>query len=619
MKKIFYKLILLLLFIPIKVGAATYIDNYYIDITAKENGNLLVKELFTYKGKFNGAYKTLSYNTNSSNVELLVDASYYSPTDIKLKSIKEIKVDNNINFNYIYNDGTLFERNDSATIGSSGYYSVTSGYKKYTYKIFNPGTYKGFYIEYELENAIINHSDIAEFWLNIFNDIPDYIRNLEIKVNLKDNKNLLRAWAHGPLTGNIDIVNNQTVIFTSSSLSTNDTIDIRLAFDKIPRASKTSDVQALDKIIEYETKLADIANAEREEARKYLENYENKLKTRTKIFNILGCFWILGLLCLIRFIYKNYDKEYLSDFKGKYFRDLPNDNEPALVGYLINKKIRTEDLSATILNLINKKKIDFIKKNKNDYLFTLIDDNNLDEIELRAIQLLFAGQKEMTLSMFKRRAKIFYDSFLQKYNSWYQKSLSLARSKDYFEEKILIKILSIFYSFLGFALLSLASTYTNKIMVFLVLGLAIASLIYFATYTKRTKAGNEEYLKWIGLKNFMNDFGKMDTKELPEVKLWEKYLVYAVTLGCANKLAKTMKIKIKEMNIDTNIIDISYIDNFYMMSTMNKLITSSVNSAVSSARNVAASKNSSGSGSGGGFSSGGGGFSGGGGGSTGHF
>ena len=63
MKKIFYTIALFLLLIPLKVGAtSTYIDNYYIDITVNDNGNLLVKELFTYKGKFNGAYKTISYN-----------------------------------------------------------------------------------------------------------------------------------------------------------------------------------------------------------------------------------------------------------------------------------------------------------------------------------------------------------------------------------------------------------------------------------------------------------------------------------------------------------------------------------------------------------------------------
>lgn len=620
MKKIFYTIALFLLLIPLKVGAtSTYIDNYYIDITVNDNGNLLVKELFTYKGKFNGAYKTISYNSNSATVALPVDSSLYSPDDVILKEIKDIKVDSNVDFSYINHEGSAFERNDYASVGSNGYYSVTSGYKEYTYKIFNPGTYKGFYIEYELENAVINHSDVAEVWLNIFNNIPDNINHLELHVNIENNNELLRAWAHGPLTGNIKIVNNKQVIFTVDDLTTSDTFDIRLAFDKLGNAKKSSDVVALDKIIEYETNLADIANQEREDARKYLEEYEKKQKFRARIFNVCGCFWILGLLCLIRFIYKNYDKEYLSEFKGKYFRDIPNDNDPALVGYLVNKKIRTEDLSATILNLINMKKIEFAKVDKKDYKFTLVDETNLTDTEKLAVNLLFDGGKSELLSSFKKRAKASYTSFLKDYSDWYKSSLNEAKAKNYFEIKIAAKLLSVLYSLIGLFLLILANEYTNKILVIAIFLLALISLIYFATYTKRTKEGNEEYLKWIGLKNFMNDFGKMDVKELPEVRLWEKYLVYAVSLGCASKLAKTMKIKIKEMNTDINTLDTSYMDDFYFMSSMNSVITSSINSAISSARSVAASENSSGSGFGGGFSGGGGGFSGGGGGSTGHF
>lgn len=239
MKKIFYTIALFLLLIPLKVGAtSTYIDNYYIDITVNDNGNLLVKELFTYKGKFNGAYKTISYNSNSATVALPVDSSLYSPDDVILKEIKDIKVDSNVDFSYINHEGSVFERNDYASVGSNGYYSVTSGYKEYTYKIFNPGTYKGFYIEYELENAVINHSDVAEVWLNIFNNIPDNINHLELHVNIENNNELLRAWAHGPLTGNIKIVNNKQVIFTVDDLTTSDTFDIRLAFDKLGNAKK---------------------------------------------------------------------------------------------------------------------------------------------------------------------------------------------------------------------------------------------------------------------------------------------------------------------------------------------------------------------------------------------
>ena len=105
----------------------------------------------------------------------------------------------------------------------------------------------------------------------------------------------------------------------------------------------------------------------------------------------------------------------------------------------------------------------------------------------------------------------------------------------------------------------------------------------------------------------------MDEKELPEVALWEKYLVYAVVLGCAKKLSKTMKIKMETMNIDSSITFDPY--TFTHFAVISHAVSSSVHSAhaASSVSSSGGSSWSSGSGGGGGFS-GGGGFGGGGGG-----
>ena len=35
--------------------------------------------------------------------------------------------------------------------------------------------------------------------------------------------------------------------------------------------------------------------------------------------------------------------------------------------------------------------------------------------------------------------------------------------------------------------------------------------------------------KWTAFKKFLNDFGSFDVKELPEIKLWERYLVFPVS------------------------------------------------------------------------------------------
>ena len=141
---------------------------------------------------------------------------------------------------------------------------------------------------------------------------------------------------------------------------------------------------------------------------------------------------------------------------------------------------------------------------------------------------------------------------------------------------------------------------------------AIFLFIYAGMVKKRTEKGALEFAKWSAFKRFLEDFGRLDEKELPEVVLWEKYLVYAVVLGCADKLSKTMQIKMQEMNIPES----SFIDPFVF--THFHMISSSVSSSVRSAHSYTSSSSSggnwsSGSGGGGGFSSGGG-FGGGGGG-----
>ena len=156
------------------------------------------------------------------------------------------------------------------------------------------------------------------------------------------------------------------------------------------------------------------------------------------------------------------------------------------------------------------------------------------------------------------------------------------------------------------------------VFVFIFFPIAIGSLIYFASITKKTKFGREEYEKWNALKRFLKDFGKFDTKDLPDMILWEKFLVYAYVFGCADELEKTMKIKVNEMG-ETPMTGYYYDPTFtYMLvfsHVMNHTVSHSFTSAYS-ARTAASSNYSSGGGFGGGFSSGGGSFGGGGGGGS---
>ena len=117
----------------------------------------------------------------------------------------------------------------------------------------------------------------------------------------------------------------------------------------------------------------------------------------------------------------------------------------------------------------------------------------------------------------------------------------------------------------------------------------------------------EESVKLYGLKKFLDEFSKIDTREVLEVHIWDEYLMFAYIFGIADKVAKQLKNLYPEVLEDPN----NYIDLDTIL-YINYLSNRSVNAA-STARSRAESYSSGG----GGFSSGGGGggsFGGGGGG-----
>lgn len=113
----------------------------------------------------------------------------------------------------------------------------------------------------------------------------------------------------------------------------------------------------------------------------------------------------------------------------------------------------------------------------------------------------------------------------------------------------------------------------------------------------------EEAKKMKGLKNFLEEFSLIDTREAIEVTMWEEYLMYAQIFGIADKVAKQFKKLYPDVITDYSYDSVVFVNHVSYIG---------MNSAIS-ARDRAQSYSSGG----GGFSSGGGGggsFGGGGGG-----
>lgn len=628
---------LFIMFLPIFV----YADGtarYYIEVNVLDTGDAEIKELKLMDGVYKGYKTSIRYKSNGlskfdGSKSSFEGSDIYNAsalTDVKVYDVKFTTTD----FSIINNKNREFILVNSAEKGDYGVYTKTTNSEGIEILSYQPSVYKrASLVTYTLKDLVVVHNDIAELAHDfIGTDYAEEINNLIIRINLPSSSKELRIFSHGPLNGKNRIIDDKSVEITYETLDKENAVDGRVVFDKsiVPNATKKSNVDGLGKILEVEKERANYANKLREAARKR----EKMLQTLAIIMEILLGIWLIGLIVIVYKFYNKNDKEYRSEFNGKYFRDFPEEYTPSTVSYLMNKSINNLSFNAGILDLIRKKAITIeevtidkkgLLKNKQqkDYKLSRNMNFNLDTLstsEKKLFNLLIGtvGNGDYVILGDMKEFSKDYDNakrLISGYDSWRYACESEAETEEFYENTKKEKTNCILYSLIFIPITFLALLCgSNMGRVLLIDLFGILAIIYFSSATKRTKKGNEQYHKWKGLKNFLADFGRLDEKDLPEIKLWERYLVYATMFGLAVKVQNAMKMNLERMNYSDN-IDFTYLyfDNYYFSNSM----TNAVNSSLSSARGtistheLASSSDSSSGGYGGGSSFGGGGFGGG--------
>ena len=216
MKKFKIILISFLIMFP-NIIKAYGIDNYYIDATIQNNGDILVEEYFSLTGEYNGFERIIEYANEDlyefdPNMESFGGSLIHNGNGLEIKEVRAIPTSNNFIFSNI--QGDIFERVSSAKKGDYGVYTENYKSNGKSILIYNPSKEnKAFYLKYVVKNISIKHNDVAEIgWNTIGNEFRESIANLEITLHIPGNKNV-RAWAHGPLNGNVNIIDSETVKF----------------------------------------------------------------------------------------------------------------------------------------------------------------------------------------------------------------------------------------------------------------------------------------------------------------------------------------------------------------------------------------------------------------------
>lgn len=490
-----------------------------------------------------------------------------------------------------------------------------------------------FEINYTIIDAIKNYADCSEFyWQFISTESAIPARKVTGVITLPTNvltDEEFRVWAHGPLNGNIKKTTNNTVIFEIENLSSRTMLEARVVTPTYVFANNknVSTQNKLSSILSQEQTWADEANKKREA----IVRRQKIIKIAIIVFliatNIGGIILAIVLIKKIK-KYKNQLEEAPNikpTMPSKYYRDIPNENatpaQAAFVYYFKTSNLSTHipnTISATMLDLCMKKYLSFEvltdKKNEIKIILTPnMDISSLPKDEITVYKMLekVSSNKEFTMKEFEKYCKKHSSSFIVEYNSIEPNAKSELESQGNYDKNLISNYNNWTTKGIGFVFLFIISFI---FMIFNIIPAIICAVYCFkiaGRYNTLTQKGVDEKEAWIGLKNYMEDFSMMKEKEVPELALWEKYLVYATAFGIADKVLKQLKV------VYPQITDMDYMNShgysyLYFMSYGN-FSNNFINSINTSITNTYNSVNySSGSGGGGGFS-GGGGFGGGGG------
>lgn len=388
---------------------------------------------------------------------------------------------------------------------------------------------------------------------------------------------------------------------------------------------------------------------------------------------------LLILILIFECIYYLFNMHLNKNNKIEYYREIPSEENPAIVGFMIKGNVDGNDVIATILDLWKKGYVDVEYKIMNDKQQCIIKDGGKDrflvlkDYENYLLDELFKEKQEVVLedfvssskfenifknvgNMIKRRGnlkkthnEVSYKRLTNKINFLtnytvlgfamffpiiylISNNVLLSIIIGYFISLILFMLLkgiilkdskniegllfgissaiSVFY--LGILIITyLLSKYSYQTNQFLEIGNVVLSglmlicffigdynkkssitfidyiifiyslvsivfanviglsicIIYFShrIYLKSPKhvyfSNDDEIEKWIALKKFLNDFSIMSERDLMEVKIWDKYLIYGIAMGINKKIvleyAKLSNIKL----INDSVLDKCYLEN----------------------------------------------------------
>lgn len=545
-------ILLLLLLCPILRVSADTINKVDMKVDILDDGTANIEEVWNVKASSGSEWYKQMYNLG----------------DMELTNFKVLMDGEELTYKSYWNvNGSMSEK--------AGYYGinyVSEGlelcFGKSDYKTHN------FTLSYTLSNFVFNTDDSQVVYFTL---LPkSYINSFTVEVSsYYEFPDTLDVWGYG-YKGYAYVENGKIKMSNEGSLS-NDYVTLLVKFP--------TDTFKISRTVDGYNTFEDVYNKAEDGTFDYDYTIKKDFKYYVRyIFNLIKSIFLtivfpVGLFGLIVVAIYNSGYGYIGNKKidkknTPMFRDIPCNKDIYYANGLISlntnifKYKESNILGAILLKWIREDKIGFRNEtkgvfNKETSVIDLTKNPTFDsDTETKLFDMMYQASGDGILES-------------KELEKWCRKHYE--------------KFLSLFTS--------IANDEVNK--------LRTEGHIYKRKNKEECKKKNvmddklyEDTSRLYGLKLYLDEFSRMDTKEVMEVKLWDEYLMFAYLFGIADKVAKQFKNLYPEIIQEMETANIDYNTLVFV----NDISTSSVHAATS-ARSAAESYSSGG----GGFSSGGGG------------
>ena len=591
MKKNILRIFLFLIISIVSFAASFNISDLNVEAKLQKDGSMLVSEAVTYDiDEINGVYFDIDAKGYGGITSLKVfeDEGHYENNVISYREVDPVN------------------------------YEVTESDGVYRIKLYsrNNNNVRTFKFVYTLPEAIKVYDDVAQ--LNrkmVGQDWQQGISTVRVTIELPvskdyDNSNIL-VFGHGPLTGEVDKVEN-TVVYKLDNYYPGDFLEAHILMEpEIFSEFNVSNVihkNMKQELLEMEARLADEANAERENALKREQRLQKISNNAKPIMGGIASIWAV-LMYYIHVIFKRKNK---SKDDIKYLRDLPDDSSPALVGGVMTKSVNDNEILATIVDLIRRKVLTLDTSDTKTIISLTGSTEKLSAQEKTILDIYindFGDGKSLDLKSFGFFQKVPMKT-AKKFEKWSNYIISEMNRKGLVYEHMGCGAMFIFVLIsIIIAFGSIIQTILTENPIFMI-GMPLGGILFISTVAAESPSKKlaETKSKWQALKNFLSDYSQLEEAKITSIHLWEQYFVYAVALGVSDKVVKAYR-KALDMGIITdtdgmNNLAYSPIFNSNFSRSFSNLngMVSKTNSRANST--IASTRRSSSSGGGGGFSSG---------------